>query len=108
VCLHLDEPVGRAELRRLVAERHRALADAGLWRGGSVAMCLAPSLAFIANRLASWQIGAQEACPQTTPFSATSGRADQRLQSPPQPVRTSAVRLSCRTASPERKPQHDR
>jgi len=37
-----------------VAERHRALADAGLWRGGPVAMCLAPSLAFITNLLASW------------------------------------------------------
>jgi 3-hydroxy-4-methylanthranilate adenylyltransferase len=59
VCLHLDEPVSRAELRRLVAERHRALADAGLRRGGSAALCLAPSLAFIANLLASWQIGAQ-------------------------------------------------
>jgi acyl-coenzyme A synthetase/AMP-(fatty) acid ligase len=59
VCLHLDEPVSRAELRRLVAERHRALADAGLRRGGSVALCLAPSLAFIANLLASWQIGGQ-------------------------------------------------
>ena len=59
VCLHLGEPVSRAELRRLVAERHRALADAGLRRGGSVALCLAPSLAFIANLLASWQIGAQ-------------------------------------------------
>ena len=59
VCLHLGEPVSRAELRRLVAERHRALADAGLRRGGSVALCLAPSLAFIANLLASWRIGAQ-------------------------------------------------
>jgi 3-hydroxy-4-methylanthranilate adenylyltransferase len=59
VCLHLGEPVSRAELRRLVAERHRALADAGLRRGGSVALCLAPSLALIANLLASWQIGAQ-------------------------------------------------
>lgn len=59
VCLHLDEPVTRAGLRRLVAERHLVLADAGLKRGGSVALCLAPSLAFIANLLASWQIGAQ-------------------------------------------------
>jgi acyl-coenzyme A synthetase/AMP-(fatty) acid ligase len=59
VCLHLGQPVSRAELRRLVAERHRALADAGLRRGGAVALCLAPSLAFIASLLASWQIGAQ-------------------------------------------------
>jgi 3-hydroxy-4-methylanthranilate adenylyltransferase len=61
VCLQLSEPVSRGELRRLVAERHRVLADAGLRRGGSVALCLAPSLAFIANLLASWQIGAQAA-----------------------------------------------
>lgn len=60
-CLHLGEPVSRAQLRRLVAGRHRVLADAGLRRGGSVALCLAPSLAFIANLLASWQIGAQAA-----------------------------------------------
>jgi 3-hydroxy-4-methylanthranilate adenylyltransferase len=59
VCLHLGEPVSRAGLRRLVAERRQVLADVGLRRGGSVALCLAPSLAFIANLLASWQIGAQ-------------------------------------------------
>jgi acyl-coenzyme A synthetase/AMP-(fatty) acid ligase len=59
VCLHLGGPVSRAELRRLVAERHRVLAGAGLRRGGAVALCLAPSLAFITNLLASWQIGAQ-------------------------------------------------
>jgi acyl-coenzyme A synthetase/AMP-(fatty) acid ligase len=61
VGLHLGEPVTRGVLRRLVAERHRVLADAGLRRGGSVALCLAPSLAFITNLLASWQIGAQAA-----------------------------------------------
>jgi len=59
ICLHLDKSVSRAELRRLVAERQRALADAGLRRGGSVALCLAPSIAFIVNLLASWRIGAQ-------------------------------------------------
>ncbi len=59
VCLHLGKPVSRAELRRLVAERERVLSDAGLQRGGSVALCLAPSLAFIASLLASWRIGAQ-------------------------------------------------
>ncbi len=59
VCLHLGEPVSRARLRQLVAERHRALADAGLRRGGSLALSLPPSLAFITNLLASWQIGAQ-------------------------------------------------
>jgi acyl-coenzyme A synthetase/AMP-(fatty) acid ligase len=59
VCLHLGGPVSRAELRRLVAGRQRALTDAGLRRGGSVALCLAPSLAFITNLLASWRTGAQ-------------------------------------------------
>jgi acyl-coenzyme A synthetase/AMP-(fatty) acid ligase len=59
VRLHLGAPVSRGELGRLVAERRRALADAGLRRGGSVAPCLPPSLAFITNLLASWQIGAR-------------------------------------------------
>ena len=59
VCLHLGAPVSRGELGRLVAERHRALADAGLRRGGSLALRLPPSLAFITNLLACWQIGAQ-------------------------------------------------
>ena len=36
VCLHLDRPVSRADLRGLVAQRHRVLADAGLRRGGSM------------------------------------------------------------------------
>lgn len=59
VCLHLGEPVSRGDLRRLVSARHRALTDAGLRPGGSVALCLAPSLAFITNLLAAWRIGAQ-------------------------------------------------
>ena len=59
VCLRLGEPVSRAELRRLVAGRGRVLAGAGLRRGGTVALCLAPSLAFITNLLAAWRIGAQ-------------------------------------------------
>jgi len=61
VCLQLARPVTRGDLRRLVAARHRVLAEAGLRRGGSVALCLAPSLAFITNLLAAWQIGAQAA-----------------------------------------------
>jgi 3-hydroxy-4-methylanthranilate adenylyltransferase len=59
VCLQLDQPVSRGDLRSLVSARHRILAGAGLRRGGSVALCLAPSLAFITNLLAAWQIGAQ-------------------------------------------------
>lgn len=59
ICLHLSGPITRSELRRLVAQSQEALADAGLRRGGSVALCLPPSLAFITHLLASWRIGAQ-------------------------------------------------
>jgi hypothetical protein len=72
VCLYLGEPVSRPELRRLVAERHRALTDAGLRRGGSVALCLAPSLAFIAQsarRRPCWTTGS----PRTRWTSRSSG-----------------------------------
>ena len=61
VCLVLDAPVDRALLRTLVAERQQALAAAGLRAGGSVALCLPPSLAFITNLLACWRIGARAA-----------------------------------------------
>ncbi|MGH3274626.1 MAG: AMP-binding protein [Streptosporangiaceae bacterium] len=69
-CLHLGEPISRGGLRRLVARRREVLAEAGLRHGGSVALCLAPSVAFIANLLASWQIGAQAALldHRLTPF----------------------------------------
>jgi 3-hydroxy-4-methylanthranilate adenylyltransferase len=56
-CLVLDAVVDRAALRRLVAERQAELARAGLREGGSVALCLPPSLAFVANLLAAWRIG---------------------------------------------------
>lgn len=59
VCLYFDAPINRGELRRMIAERQVELAAAGLRRGGSVALCLAPSVAFIANLLAAWRIGAQ-------------------------------------------------
>ncbi len=58
-CLHLGTDITRAELRALVSSRRAELAEAGLRQGGSVALCLAPSVAFIANLLAAWQIGAQ-------------------------------------------------
>ena len=59
VCLVLDAPVDRALLRALVAERRQALHAAGLRAGGSVALCLPPSLAFVTNLLAAWRIGAR-------------------------------------------------
>lgn len=58
-CLFLGAGVGRGGLRRLVASRQRELAGAGAAAGGTVALCLAPSLAFVANLLAVWRIGAQ-------------------------------------------------
>ena len=58
-CLMLSGPVTRARLRELVGERRSALAAAGLARGGTVALNLPPSLAFVANLLAAWRIGAQ-------------------------------------------------
>lgn len=59
VCLYLDRPVDRATLRELVAERQRRLADSGLAPGGSVALRLPPSLAYVVNLLAAWRIGVQ-------------------------------------------------
>lgn len=59
ICLFLDRPVNRSTLRRLVAERQSRLAAGGLSRGGSVALRLPPSIAFVANLLAAWRIGTQ-------------------------------------------------
>lgn len=59
VCLRLGDPVTRGLLRREVAERRVRLASAGIVRGGSVALQMPPSLAFVADLLAAWRIGAQ-------------------------------------------------
>ena len=59
ICLYLDAPISRAVLRSLVAQRQEALAGAGLGPGGSVALRLPPSLAFVANLLAAWRLGGQ-------------------------------------------------
>jgi acyl-coenzyme A synthetase/AMP-(fatty) acid ligase len=69
-CLFFDAPVTRAELRRRVARCQAGLAAAGLRRGGSAALCLAPSLALVANLLAVWRTGAQAALldHRLTPF----------------------------------------
>jgi 3-hydroxy-4-methylanthranilate adenylyltransferase len=58
-CLFLDAPITRRTLRGLVADRREVLGRAGLGSSGSVALCLAPSLAFVTNLLAAWQLGAQ-------------------------------------------------
>jgi acyl-coenzyme A synthetase/AMP-(fatty) acid ligase len=59
VALVLDGPVLRGALRTLVADRQRQLAAAGLRGGGTVALNLPPSLAYVAELLAAWRIGAQ-------------------------------------------------
>ena len=59
ICLQPGDPVDRAALRAMVAERQERLAAAGLGPGGSLALRLPPSLAYVANLLAGWRLGAQ-------------------------------------------------
>jgi 3-hydroxy-4-methylanthranilate adenylyltransferase len=59
VCLWLGGPIDRRELRRLVAQRQKELSAARLLAGGTAALRLPPSLAYIASLLAAWRIGAQ-------------------------------------------------
>ncbi|GAA2365611.1 class I adenylate-forming enzyme family protein [Dactylosporangium salmoneum] len=71
--LVFDAPVTRAELRRLVEQKQAVLAAAGIGRtgpGDAVAICLAPSLAFVTNLLACWRLGARAALldHRLTPF----------------------------------------
>jgi 3-hydroxy-4-methylanthranilate adenylyltransferase len=58
-CLSFDRSIDRGTLRGLVAERQRRLTEAGLAAGGTVALRLPPSLAYVATLLAAWRIGAQ-------------------------------------------------
>ncbi|RLK54381.1 acyl-CoA synthetase (AMP-forming)/AMP-acid ligase II [Actinokineospora cianjurensis] len=59
VCLRLDRPVDRGGLRAEVAEREAHLRAHGLVAGGTVALRLPPSLAYIGFLFAAWRIGAQ-------------------------------------------------
>jgi acyl-coenzyme A synthetase/AMP-(fatty) acid ligase len=59
VCLSFDRPIDRGTLRALVTEQQGRLAAAGLVRGGTVALRLPPSLAYVAALLAAWRAGAQ-------------------------------------------------
>lgn len=61
VCLSFGTPVTRAALRDEVSRREAVLIGLGLRRGGSVTLQLPPSLAYVANLLAAWRIGAQVA-----------------------------------------------
>lgn len=59
--LHVNGPVSRAELRRLVAEQSERFTAAGLAAGGALALRLPPSLDCVTAMLAGWRIGAQVA-----------------------------------------------
>ncbi|WP_117212071.1 class I adenylate-forming enzyme family protein [Allorhizocola rhizosphaerae] len=58
-CLNFGGQLSRGDLRREVAQRQSALEDLGIKPGGTVALRLPPSLAYVANLLAAWRIGAQ-------------------------------------------------
>lgn len=60
-CLWFDRPVTRAQLRSLVSRDQDDLAAAGLRAGGTIALRLPPSLAYVATLLAAWRSGAQVA-----------------------------------------------
>ncbi|MFE4516056.1 class I adenylate-forming enzyme family protein [Kitasatospora sp. NPDC056783] len=60
-CLHLGVPLDRDALRALVDEQSVRLAAVGLGPGGTAALRLPPSVAFVAVLLACWRLGAQVA-----------------------------------------------
>ncbi|MEU5365703.1 AMP-binding protein [Streptomyces sp. NPDC005925] len=57
--VHIGERLDRAAFRREVGAHQARLAEAGLRRGGSVALQLPPSLALLTGMLAAWRTGAQ-------------------------------------------------
>lgn len=78
-CLAFGRPVLRAELRSLVADQAAALRAAGLDAGGTVALRLPPSLAFVAALLAGWSCGAQVSLLDHRLTEAEAGRALERV-----------------------------
>ncbi|MFF2615623.1 class I adenylate-forming enzyme family protein [Kitasatospora sp. NPDC058046] len=60
-CLRLGAPLDRDALRALVEEQSERLSAAGLGPGGTAALRLPPSVAFVAVLLACWRLGAQVA-----------------------------------------------
>jgi acyl-coenzyme A synthetase/AMP-(fatty) acid ligase len=79
VCLRMGAPVRRQELRLLVRQQQRELARAGLTAGGTVALRLPPSLAYVASLLAAWRLGAQVSLLDHRLARAEVGRALDRL-----------------------------
>lgn len=59
ICLSFGAPMSRADLRRELAQRQSVLEGLGLREGGTVALRLPPSPAYVANLLAAWRLGAQ-------------------------------------------------
>ncbi len=59
ISLNVGSPISRAQLRQEVAQRQAVLESLGLRAGGTLALRLPPSLAYVANLLAGWRIGAQ-------------------------------------------------
>lgn len=58
-CLHFGEAVARGRLRALVLDAQRELADQGVGRRGTVALCLPPSVGLVTHLLACLRLGAQ-------------------------------------------------
>lgn len=58
-CLHFGEAMTRGRLRELVVDVQRKLTDQGVVQGGSVAVCLPPSVALVTHLLACLRLGAQ-------------------------------------------------
>ncbi|MER5762191.1 AMP-binding protein [Streptomyces sp. NPDC002082] len=95
--VHIGERLDRAGLRREVVARHTELAEAGLRRGGSVALQLPPSLALLTHLLAAWRTGAQVILLDHRLTAHESDRALQRtapqfLVRPAGPVRLGVLR----------------
>jgi len=59
ISLNVGAPISRAQLRQEVAQRQAVLESLGLQADGTLALRLPPSLAYVANLLAGWRIGAQ-------------------------------------------------
>ncbi|MET9643860.1 class I adenylate-forming enzyme family protein [Streptomyces syringium] len=59
VCLVLDREIDRGTLRRAVRDCEASLTQAGLRPGGTAALRLPPSLAYVVHLLAVWRLGAQ-------------------------------------------------
>ncbi|WP_425394877.1 class I adenylate-forming enzyme family protein [Actinospica robiniae] len=78
-CLRLGQALDRTLVRAGVAEAEDRLRAAGLAPGGSAALRLPPSLAFVTSLLAAWRIGAQVSLLDHRLTEAEVGRALDRL-----------------------------